>query len=146
DDKKDDDKSKSDEPKDDKKDKPSKAEKIQAQRDSIIKEAKSHLGVRYVWGGSSPTKGWDCSGYTQYVYGKNGIELPRTTGQQRNAGTVIPTEDAKPGDLIWIPGHIGIISETEGKMYDAGSSRTNTTERSYSWMLDRGAKVIRVVG
>ncbi|SDR74771.1 LGFP repeat-containing protein [Brevibacterium sandarakinum] len=146
DEKKDDDKSKSDEPKDDKKDEPSKAEKIQAQRDSIIKEAKSHLGVSYVWGGTSPTKGWDCSGYTQYVYGKNGIELPRTTSQQRNAGTVIPTEDAKPGDLIWIPGHIGIISENEGKMYDAGSSRTNTTERSYSWMLDRGAKVIRVVG
>ena len=48
--------------------------------------------------------------------------------------------------MIWIPGHIGIISETKGQMYDAGSTRTNTTKRSYSWMLDRGAKVIRVVG
>ncbi|MDN5806056.1 MAG: NlpC/P60 family protein [Brevibacterium sp.] len=142
-----DDEPKADKPKDDdKKDKPSKAEKIQAQRDSIIKEAKAHLGVRYVWAGTSPTNGWDCSGYTQYVYGKHGIDLPRTTSQQRNAGKVIPTEDAKPGDLIWIPGHIGIISETKGMMYDAGSSRTNTTKRSYSWMLNRGAKVIRVVG
>ncbi|TSI18910.1 hypothetical protein FO013_03735 [Brevibacterium aurantiacum] len=144
---------KSDKPKDDKKDdkskdddKPSKAEKIQAQRDSIVSEAKAHLGVKYVWGGTSPTKGWDCSGYTQYVYAKHGIKLPRTTSQQRNAGTVIPASEAKAGDMIWIPGHIGIISETKGQMYDAGSSRTNTTKRSYSWMLDRGAKVIRVVG
>ena len=147
DDSKKDDKSEDDSKKDDKKkDKPSKAEKIAAQRASIIKEAKAHLGVKYVWGGTSPKSGWDCSGYTQYVYGKNGIKLPRTTSQQRYAGKEISLKDAKPGDLIWIPGHIGIISETKGQMYDAGSSRSNTTKRSYSWMLDRGAKVIRVVG
>ncbi|RBP66130.1 LGFP repeat-containing protein [Brevibacterium sanguinis] len=149
-----DDKSK-DKPKDDKskdkskdkpKDKPSKDEQIQAQRDAIIKEAKKHLGVKYVWGGTSPKKGWDCSGYTQYVYGKHGIKLPRTTSQQRKAGKEIALKDAKPGDLIWVPGHIGIISETKGKMYDAGSSRTNTSKRSYEWMLGRGAKVIRVIG
>lgn len=147
DDSKKDDKSKDDKSKDDKKkDKPSKAEKIAAQRASIIKDAKANLGVKYVWGGTSPKSGWDCSGYTQYVYGKNGIKLPRTTSQQRYAGKEIPIKDAKPGDLIWIPGHIGIISETKGQMYDAGSTRTNTTKRSYSWMLNRGAKVIRVVG
>src|SRR5699024_12227828 len=67
--KKDDDKSKADSKKDDdkKKDEPTKAEKIAAQRASIIKEAKAHLGVKYVWGGTSPKSGWDCSGYTQYV-------------------------------------------------------------------------------
>ena len=147
DDSKKDDKSEDDSKKDDKKkDKPSKAEKIAAQRASIIKDAKANLGVKYVWGGTSPKSGWDCSGYTQYVYGKNGIKLPRTTSQQRYAGKEISLKDAKPGDLIWIPGHIGIISETKGQMYDAGSSRSNTTKRSYSWMLDRGAKVIRVVG
>ncbi|WP_166825788.1 NlpC/P60 family protein [Brevibacterium limosum] len=148
DDSKKDDKSKDDSKKDDskKKDKPTKAEKIAAQRASIIKEAKAHMGVKYVWGGTSPKSGWDCSGYTQYVYGKNGVKLPRTTSQQRYAGKEISLKDAKAGDLIWIPGHIGIISETKGQMYDAGSTRTNTTKRSYSWMLDRGAKVIRVVG
>ncbi|WP_309132457.1 NlpC/P60 family protein [Brevibacterium sp.] len=132
-----------DEPKDDK---PSKDEQIQAQRDAVIKEAKKHLGVKYVWGGTSPKSGWDCSGYTQHVYGKIGIDLPRTTSQQRRAGKEISLKDAKPGDMIWIPGHIGIISETKGKMYDAGSSRTNTSKRSYEWMLGRGAKVIRVIG
>src|SRR5699024_373198 len=66
--KKDDDKSKDDSKKDEdkskdddkKKDEPTKAEKIAAQRASIIKEAKAHLGVKYVWGGTSPTSGWDC--------------------------------------------------------------------------------------
>ena len=102
------------------------------------------MGVPYRWGGTSPS-GWDCSGFTQYVYGKNGIDLPRNTSAQKNAGKVISAKQAKPGDLVWIPGHIGIISETKGQMYDAGSSRTNTSKRSYSWMLDRGAVFIRVI-
>src|SRR5699024_2542374 len=109
--KKDDDKNKDDAKKDDdtatdeatndddtKKDEPTKAEKIAAQRASIIKEAKAHLGVKYVWGGTSPKSGWDCSGYTQYVYGKHGIDLPRTTSQQRYAGKEISIKDAKAGD------------------------------------------------
>ncbi|WP_084500122.1 NlpC/P60 family protein [Brevibacterium album] len=116
-----------------------------AKRDAVIAEAKKHMGVRYRWGGTSPTSGWDCSGYVQYVYGKNGIKLPRTTSAQRNAGKVISQKDAKPGDLIWVPGHIGIVSETKGQMYDAGSSRTNTSKRSYDWMVKRGAVFIRVI-
>lgn len=120
-------------------------QKEKEKRDAIIKEAKKHLGVKYRWGGTSPTSGWDCSGFTQYVYKKNGIDLPRTTGAQRNAGKVVSAKNAKPGDLIWVPGHIGIVSETKGQMYDAGSSRTNTSKRSYDWMVKRGAVFIRVV-
>lgn len=120
-------------------------QKEEEKRASIIAEAKKHLGVKYRWGGTSPKTGWDCSGYTQYVYGKNGIKLPRTTSAQRGAGEVISAKDAKPGDLIWVPGHIGIVSETKGQMYDAGSSRTNTSKRSYDWMVKRGAVFIRVV-
>lgn len=121
------------------------AEKEKEKRDAIIATAKKHLGVKYRWGGTSPSTGWDCSGYTQYVYKQNGIDLPRTTSAQRGAGKVIKASEAKPGDLVWVPGHIGIISESKGMMYDAGSSRTNTSKRSYSWMLDRGAVFIRVV-
>ncbi len=117
--------------KDGKKDKPSKEEKIQRARNAIIKDAKSYLGVKYVWGGTTP-KGWDCSGFTQYVYGKNGIKRRARRVSSRNAGKVISIKDAKPGDLIWIPGHIGIISETKGQMYDAGSTRTNTAKRATS--------------
>ena len=131
-------------PKPSKKPEKSEEQKDEEKRAAVIAEAKKHMGVPYRWGGTSPS-GWDCSGYTQYVYGKNGIDLPRTTGAQRNAGKVISAKEAKPGDLVWIPGHIGIISETKGQMYDAGSSRTNTSKRSYSWMLDRGAVFIRVI-
>ncbi|HLR44475.1 MAG TPA: NlpC/P60 family protein [Brevibacterium sp.] len=132
-------------PKPSKKPEKTEEQKEEEKRAAIIAEAKKHMGVPYRWGGTSPDSGWDCSGYTQYVYGKNGIDLPRTTGAQKNAGEVISEKEAKPGDLVWVPGHIGIISETKGQMYDAGSSRTNTSKRSYSWMLDRGAVFIRVI-
>ncbi|GAA4285113.1 hypothetical protein GCM10022261_26440 [Brevibacterium daeguense] len=135
--------SKQEEPK--KEEPKSPAQLEQEKRDAVLATARKHLGVPYRWGGSSPRSGWDCSGYVQYVYAQNGIKLPRTTSAQRNAGKVIKASEAKPGDLVWIPGHIGIISETKGQMYDAGSSRTNTSKRSYSWMLSRGAVFIRVV-
>ena len=140
--KKDDKRKKKDDKPKKKDDKPKKKEK--ELRDSIIKTAKKGLGVRYVWGGNT-TSGWDCSGYTRWVYKQNGINLPRHSSAQKAAGKVIPASEAKPGDLIWVPGHIGIVSETKGQMYDAGSRRTGTSKRSYSWMLKRGAVFVRVV-
>jgi len=123
----------------------SKAQIEKETRAAIIKEARKHLGVRYVWGGTSPTKGWDCSGFVQYVYAKNGIKLPRTSGEQKAAGEVIPRSQAKPGDLIWHPGHIAIVSDKKGYLIDAGSPRTDTSERKWDFMLNSGGVVIRVV-
>ena len=48
-------------------------------------------------------------------------------------------------DSIWTPGHVGIVSDKKGKMIDAGSRRTGTSERSYNWMVKRGAKFIRYI-
>jgi len=76
---------------------------------AVLEIAAKYVGVPYRSGGTSP-KGFDCSGFTQYVYGKLGIKLPRTTGAQKNAGTVVSRKDAKPGDLIWSPGHVGIYA------------------------------------
>ena len=75
----------------------------------VLEIAARYVGVPYRSGGSSP-KGFDCSGFTQYVYGKLGISLPRTTGAQKNAGTIVSRKDAKPGDIIWSPGHVGIYA------------------------------------
>ena len=76
---------------------------------AVLEMAARYVGVPYRSGGTSP-KGFDCSGFTQYVFGKLGISLPRTTSGQKNAGTVVSRKDAKPGDIIWSPGHVGIYA------------------------------------
>lgn len=70
---------------------------------SILAEAERHLGVRYVWGGSDPETGFDCSGFVQYVYGKVGIALPRVTRDQAKVGSHVPLdrETFQPGDLLF---------------------------------------------
>jgi cell wall-associated NlpC family hydrolase len=68
----------------------------------VLRTADDYLGVRYKWGGTSPRTGFDCSGYVQYVYGREGVRLPRTSGQQAVAGARRPTrwDAASPGDLV----------------------------------------------
>lgn len=70
-------------------------------RVDICQYAKEFLGNPYVWGGTSLTKGADCSGYVLGVFKKYGVKLPRTSREQANAGTTIKVSDAKPGDLIF---------------------------------------------
>lgn len=67
---------------------------------TVLSEARKHLGVPYLWGGTT-TAGFDCSGLTRYVYGKAGINLPRTSSQQATVGTSIPVSQAQPGDLLF---------------------------------------------
>lgn len=69
----------------------------------IITAAKTFVGkVRYVYGGTSPKSGFDCSGYTQYVYRLAKVaSLPRTAEQQRHAVRIISRASARPGDLVF---------------------------------------------
>ncbi|MDT4980272.1 MAG: hypothetical protein QOG07_2151 [Pseudonocardiales bacterium] len=71
----------------------------------IITEARKFLGTHnpgYVDGGTSPVSGFDCSGYTQYVYRQTHVtSLPRTAEQQRHAVRLIPRSQARPGDLVF---------------------------------------------
>ena len=76
---------------------------------AVLEIAARYVGVPYVSGGASPD-GFDCSGFTQYVYGQLGISLPRTTTGQRDAGVVVSRADALPGDIIYSPGHVGIYA------------------------------------
>ena len=81
-----------------------------------------YIGNPYVYGGTSLTSGADCSGFTYRVYSEFGYTLPRTSYQQRNAGTGVSYEEAQPGDLICYDGHVGIYIGG-GLIVHASSSR-----------------------
>jgi len=74
---------------------------------AIVKTALGYRGVRYVRGGSSPS-GFDCSGFTKYVYGQYGIWLPHSAASQGSMGGYVSRNDLRPGDLVRFTGHIGI--------------------------------------
>ena len=69
--------------------------------EQVVAEAKKYLGLPYVWGGTDPKKGLDCSGLVQLVYKNLGYALPRVSNQQATVGTPIGSlAEAKPGDLL----------------------------------------------
>jgi peptidoglycan DL-endopeptidase CwlO len=73
-----------------------------ASESAVVAEAQKYLGVPYKWGGTDPSTGLDCSGFTQLVYGNLGIDLPRTSSQQATSGTAVASlADARPGDLVF---------------------------------------------
>ena len=75
---------------------------------SIVSYAKQFIGVSYAYGGSSPSTGFDCSGFTSYVYKHFGVSLPRTSGGQSGVGTAVSRANLIPGDLVIYSGHVAI--------------------------------------
>jgi hypothetical protein len=98
-----------------------------ASEGAVVAEAQKYLGVPYLWGGTDPAKGLDCSGFTQLVFGNLGIDLPRVSSQQATAGRAVASlNDARPGDLVFFDNsssragidHVGIYIGN-GKMIAA---------------------------
>jgi cell wall-associated NlpC family hydrolase len=102
----------------------------------IVGIAQSLMGIPYVWGGST-TSGFDCSGFTSYVYRQAGITIPRTAGAQKRATT--PVSSPRPGDLVFFGYpvyHVGIYV-SPGTMIDA--QRPGTTIGYHSiWTTPSG--------
>lgn len=82
-----------------------------------VREALTQLGVPYVWGGETPGKGFDCSGLTQWAYGKEGVNLPHFAADQ-NVGERVAQQNLAPGDLVVWDGHVAMYIGN-GKMIEA---------------------------
>lgn len=88
---------------------------MDAKAQKILAAAESQLGVPYVWGGSTPGVGLDCSGLTQYCYSQAGVSIGHNTEVQANQLRHVPLSEAKPGDILYRSGHVAIY--TGGDQY-----------------------------
>lgn len=113
---------------------------------SIIATARSLLGSPYVWGGTSPS-GFDCSGFTQYVYGLNGIGLSRDAASQAGSGYQISESEAQAGDLVIWSGHVAIY-EGNGYVIEASNPSVGVTEHVFdtSWGSGSYYGIYRIYG
>lgn len=76
----------------------------------VVACARKYIGCKYVYGGTSPSTGFDCSGFTQYVYKQFGVTLNRTAEAQASNGTAVSKSQLQPGDLVIFTSHVGIYA------------------------------------
>lgn len=95
-----------------------------ARPDSIVRFALRQVGIPYLYAGSSPATGFDCSGFLQYVFGHFGVATPHSTALLIDAGQPVPRAQAQPGDIVVFtgtaegsttPGHAGIVISARGE-------------------------------
>lgn len=100
-------------------------------RNEIVKTAQQYIGIPYRWGGESPRTGFDCSGLTMVVYQLNGLDLPRSSSQQWQAGTPVDRSQLTKGDLVFFAtaggrrvSHVGIYTGNGKFLHAPGRGRT----------------------
>ncbi len=129
--------------------------------DSVVAFAKTLKGTTYKYGQCSPKSGFDCSGFTHFVFAHFGIDVPRASAAYANFGKEIPKDSCKPGDIIVFtgtnhrvrkPGHVGIVISEPGtplRFIHASSSKNHygvvETDFENSGYVIRYIKIIRVL-
>ncbi|KGX85179.1 bifunctional lytic transglycosylase/C40 family peptidase [Pontibacillus litoralis] len=120
---------------------------------TLMNEVLKYQGWPYVWGGSSPSVGFDCSGLLQYAFKKLGYDLPRTAAQQHAHS--IPVAEPQPGDLVFFKGtnpsrpadsitHVGIYVD-ENRMFNSNNSGIEYSDWSQGYWGNHFAGFGRVV-
>lgn len=118
-----------------------------SRRNQIVNFAIKYVGNPYVWGGTSLTRGADCSGFVQSVMKNFGITLPRTSREQAKVGRSIKSSEMRPGDLIFYANSSGTINHVamyigNGQIVHAASSRSGIKISTWNY---RSPKTIRSV-
>lgn len=128
-------------------------------RDSIITFAKKYLGTPYLYASNDPKKGFDCSGFVNFVFNNFDINLPRSSNSYKDLGVALTPENFNIGDVLifygyqnnTVIGHLGIICEADGmhsKFIHASSGKANSvtiSELDSEHYSNRFYKCINVV-
>jgi cell wall-associated NlpC family hydrolase len=121
---------------------------VSASAARVLATADRYVGTRYRYGGESPAEGFDCSGFVQFVFGRHGVELPRTSSQQVSAGRAAPREITalQPGDLVFFAAggrgvdHVAIYAG-DGRIIHASAGAGNVRYDGID--TDRGEWLLR---
>ena len=117
-------------------------------RVDLVEYAKQFLGNPYVWGGTSLTKGADCSGFVLSIYKKYGVKLSHHAASQANEGTKISASELKPGDLVFYANSRGSINHVAiyiggGQVIHASNPKTGIRISKYNYRTPK--KCVRVL-
>jgi len=124
--------------------------KVSGGAQEILNFAAKFQGTPYVWGGTTPSPGFDCSGYIQYVYRNSGISLNRTSEQQFNNGVSVSRSDLRPGDLVFFhtyssgASHVGIYAGNN-TMINSSNGGVSYDDMSDSYWSKRYLGARRVI-
>jgi cell wall-associated NlpC family hydrolase len=113
----------------------------------VVRYARRFVGVPYVWGGSSPSSGFDCSGFVRYVWGHFGVSLPHSSYGDLSRGRAVLRRYLKPGDLVFFAdgSHVGIYVGGN-RVIDAPHSgavvHISTMSNWYSYAYDGARRLV----
>ena len=123
----------------------------QAMRRGIVLDSLGQIGRPYRYGGTTP-EGFDCSGLVQYVYGLQGLKLPRTAEEQHEQGDTIDLDEAEPGDLLfyrfgWFGiDHVAIyLGDGQAVHAPASGRQVIVAPVAQRWWMDRYVDAVRII-